>query len=177
MLKWMKTCNLFRAITKCSEQCVGSQVWSPVLAVFSACTDCVTHLSFVLSGSSARSCFCVLCTPICASRYRGLPLRHLPFRVICGLAVDGSASRSDCEQPRQLHCFCRCYGSSRRGDRTICVAEDSAPLWLTVEALFACLLFAVLINLRCTRIWILPLLPDLSDLILEKNVKSIEEKL
>ncbi len=33
-----------------------------------------------------------------------------------------------CEQPRQLHCFCRCYGSSRRGDRTICVAEDSAPL-------------------------------------------------
>ncbi len=39
--------------------------------------------------------FVFLCTPICASRYRGLPLRHLPFRVICGLAVDGSASRSD----------------------------------------------------------------------------------
>ncbi len=66
-----------------------------------------------------------------------------------------------CEQPRQLHCFCRCYGSSRRGDRTICVAEDSALLWLPVEALFTCLLFAVQINLRCTRIWILPLLPDI----------------
>ncbi len=39
--------------------------------------------------------FVFLCTPICASRYRGLPLRHLPFRVICGLAVDGSVSRSD----------------------------------------------------------------------------------
>ncbi len=45
-----------------------------------------------------------------------------------------------CEQPRQLHCFCRFYGSSRRSDRAICVAEDSAPLWLPVEALFTCLI-------------------------------------
>ncbi len=33
------------------------------VVVFYACTDCVTHLSFVLSGSSARSCFCVSLHP------------------------------------------------------------------------------------------------------------------
>ncbi len=50
---------------------------------------------FVLSGSSARSCFCVsLHLPLCVQIPRA-STRHLPFRVICGFAVDGSASRSD----------------------------------------------------------------------------------
>ncbi len=57
-----------------------------------------------------------------------------------GLAADALRTAQPlariCEQPRQLHCFCRCYGSSRRGDLTICVAEESVHLWLPVEALY-----------------------------------------
>ncbi len=108
---------------------------------FYASTDCIRLLTsrFVLSGSSARSCFCVSLHPLCASRYRGLP----PDTCRSGLSADSLWTAQPlariCEQPRRLHCFCRCYGSSRRGDRTICVAEDSAPLWLPVEALFTCL--------------------------------------
>ncbi len=64
------------------------------------------------------------------------------YRYTChsGLAADALRTAQPlariCEQPRQLHCFCRCYGSSRRGDLTICVAEDSVHLWLPVEALY-----------------------------------------
>ncbi len=39
--------------------------------------------------------FVFLCTLICASSYRGLLPLHLPFRVSCRRAADGSASRSD----------------------------------------------------------------------------------
>ncbi len=84
--------------------------------------------------------FVFLCTPLCASRYRGLPPRHLPFRVICGLAVDGSASRSDLRAASPASLLLPLLQLVRRGDRAICVAEDSAPLWLPVEALFTCLI-------------------------------------
>ncbi len=39
--------------------------------------------------------FVFLYTLLCASSYRGLLPLHLPFRVSCGRAADGSASRSD----------------------------------------------------------------------------------
>ncbi len=104
--------------------------------------------------------FVFLCTFLCASRYRGIP----PDTCRSGLSAVSLWTAQPlariCEQPRQLQCFCRFYGSSCRGDRTTCMAVDSAPLWLPEEALFTCLLFAIQINLRCTRIWILPLLPD-----------------
>ncbi len=105
-----------------------SVVRCQTVVVFSACTDCITHLSFVLSGSSARSCFCVslhpsLCVqlPWSSTATPAIPLAADALRTAQPLA-------RICEQPRQLHCFCRCYGSSRRGDLTICVSEDSVHL-------------------------------------------------
>ncbi len=84
---------------------------------------------FVLSGSSARSCFCVSLHPsLCVQ----LPWASTATPAIPGLAAVALRTVQPlariCEQPRQLHCFCRCYGSSRRGDLTICVAEDSVHL-------------------------------------------------
>ncbi len=148
----------FPFITPCVFLCVVRLLWFFPLAL----TVSYYSPSFVLSGSSARCCFlCFSASPSVRPVTVGF---HL-YTCHSGLSTDSLRTvqpiARNCEQPHQLHCFCRRYGSSCRGDRTICVAEDSAFLWLPVEALITCI-FVVLINLRCTRIWILPLRPDTS---------------
>ncbi len=101
--------------------------------------------------------FVFLCTLLCASSYRGLLPLHLPFRVSCGRAADGSASRSDLRAASPASLLLPLlrlvppWWSNHLCGRGFCPS-------LTTRG--SSVYFVVQINIRFTRIWILPLLPD-----------------